>query len=45
MAAFLLYGDVLRSYLFPSYQAGYAGGEGAWRGEDNMSTGKLAKGL
>ena len=33
VAAFPLYGDTLRSYLFPTYQAVYAGGEGAWRGE------------
>lgn len=32
-AAFPLCGDALRSYLFPTCQAGYAGGEEGWRGQ------------
>ena len=43
VAAFPLYGDVLRSYLFPSYRAGYAGGEGGWRGQGQHEYGEAGE--
>lgn len=43
VAAFPLYGDALKSYLFPTYQASYASGEGGWRGQGQHKYGEAGE--